>query len=395
MRRNVAVRLVAEREIRERASGRVTRIMTVVTALLVVAGIAIPGLIKSSSSVTKIGLVAPAAQALAPALERAGHAADVTVRLTTVADPATARALLRSGQLDASLRVGLATATIAVKESLPAKTRALIAAAVNSAHLRATLARAGVPLRKVVPALAPVPLTTFVLEPQPADKAARYVAAIFAGLLMYLAITMYGGAVATGVAQEKTSRTAEVLLSTMRPGQLLAGKVTGIGLVGLAQLAIAVVAGVIANAVVHSAKIPGSVWGLMPAFLVFFVAGFALYAFALAAAGALVARQEEVQSVTFPIVMPLLIGYLITYFAVGSADATWLRVLSWLPPLTPTLMPARIALGHVDWWEYPLVAVTMLGSIYAIVRIASAVYAGALLRGGERLSWRAALHGEG
>ena len=196
---------------------------------------------------------------------------------------------------------------------------------------------------------------------------------------------------ATGVAQEKTSRTAEVLLSAVRPQQLLVGKVVGIGLVGFGQLAIAVAAGLVTNAVVNSAKIPSSVWALMPAFLVFFVAGFALYAFALAATGALVARQEEVQSATFPIVLPLLIGYLIVYAAVGSPNATWLRVLSFVPPLTPTLMPARIALGHVAWWEYLLAAAIMLASIYAIVRIASAVYAGALLRGGERLTWRAAL----
>jgi hypothetical protein len=57
-------------------------------------------------------------------------------------------------------------------------------------------------------------------------------------------------------------------------------------------------------------------------------------------------------------------------------------------------MPARIALGHVDWWEYPLVAVIMLASIYAIVRAASTVYAGGLLRGGERLTWRTALRGK-
>jgi ABC-2 type transport system permease protein len=92
--------------------------------------------------------------------------------------------------------------------------------------------------------------------------------------------------------------------------------------------------------------------------------------------------------------MPLLIGYLITYAAVASPNATWLRVISWLPPLTPTLMPARIALGTVDWWEYPLVAVIMLASIYAIVGAASAIYAGGLLRSGERLTWRAALGGK-
>ena len=77
-------------------------------------------------------------------------------------------------------------------------------------------------------------------------------------------------------------------------------------------------AGLIANAVVNSAVIPSSVWVLVPVFLVCFLAGFALYAFAFAAAGALVARQEEVQFVTMPFSIVLLIGYLLVYAAIGS-----------------------------------------------------------------------------
>ncbi len=395
MSRSGAIRLVAEREVRERVGGRVTRIVTVATAILVVAAIAIPALVKSSASSTRIGLVGSRSQALAPALERAAKAAQVTVRLSDIAGVAAARALLDAGKLDVAIDVGASSATIVVKRSLPAGTRAVIAAAVDEAHFRTALAKAGVSLARVLSAVTPVPLTTVVLQPQPADQSGRYVAAIFVGLLMYLAITLYGSAVATGVAQEKTSRTAEVLLSAVRPQQLLVGKVVGIGLVGLVQLAIAVVAGLLTNAAVHSAKIPGNVWVLMPAFLAFFIAGFALYAFALAAAGALIARPEEVQSATLPLIMPLPIGYVLTFVAVGSPNATWLRVVSWLPPLTPTLMPARIALGAVDWWEYPLVAIVMLASIYGIVRVASAVYAGGLLRGGKRLSWRTALRSKG
>jgi ABC-2 type transport system permease protein len=386
--------LIAGREVHERVRGRVTRVLTVATALIVVAGIAIPGLIKSGSSATKIGLVGTEAQALAPALERTATVAKEPVSLSDVDTQQAARALLDSGKLDIALGVQADSATIAVKESLSPGARAIIAAAVDQAHFRTALAQAGVPLAKVLPAVTPVPVQTVVLEPQPPDKAARYVAAIFAGLLMYLAITVYGGAVATGVAQEKTSRTAEVLLAAVRPQQLLVGKVVGIGLVGLGQFTVAVVAGLLANAVVHSAKIPSSVWALLPAFLLFFIAGFALYAFALAATGALVARQEEVQSATFPLVLPLLIGYLITYAAVGSANSTWLRVLSWLPPLTPTLMPARIALGHVAWWEYPLVAALMIGSIWVVIRFASSVYRRALLHSGERIRWGAALRGD-
>lgn len=122
-----------------------------------------------------------------------------------------------------------------------------------------------------------------------------------------------------------------------------------------------------------------------------FLLGFALYAFAFAAAGAIVARQEEVQMATMPFAIVLVAGYLLVYAAVANPDATWLRVASFLPPLTATLMPARIALGHIQPWEPPVIALIMLSSIYAMVRLASKVYSGALVRGGARLSWRAAL----
>jgi ABC-2 type transport system permease protein len=208
---------------------------------------------------------------------------------------------------------------------------------------------------------------------------------------MYVSLALYGAAVANGVAQEKTSRTAEVLLAALRPSQLLSGKVIGIGLTGLGQLAIAAAAGVIANAVVHSTKIPASVWVLLPAFLVCFLAGFTLYAFAFAAAGALVARQEEVQFVTMPLGLFLLVGYLLVYAVIAHPDATWVKVVSFLPPLMPSLLPARIALGHVAPWEIPLDVLIMSISIWAMIRVASRVYANALIYSGARLSWKEAL----
>ena len=92
-----------------------------------------------------------------------------------------------------------------------------------------------------------------------------------------------------------------------------------------------------------------------------------------------------------PVAMPLILGYLLVFAAVGSPNATWLRVASLLPPLSATLMPARIALGHIAWWELPLDGLLMLASIFAVARIASRIYAGALLHSGPRVGWRAAL----
>jgi ABC-2 type transport system permease protein len=413
MSRSATIRLIAWREISERLQGRFTRVMTVLTVLLVVAGIAVPSLIKSggsggassggarsggSSAPTHIALVGPEAQALAPTLEHLAQAAKLNLRLTDVAD--NQRLIvseLKSGRLDLAMGFHLATLEVAVNKSVDPAVRPVIQSAIDQAHLRSVLKRAGiagVAVDKVLPAASPVPVAVLVVQSSSqtsSDHTARVVAAIVAALLMYITLGLYGQAVAAGVAQEKTSRTAEVLLAAVRPRELLAGKVIGIGLTGLGQLAIAASAGLIANAVIHSAKIPASIWGLLPGFLVCFLAGFTLYALAYAAAGALVARQEEVQSAIVPIAMPLLIGYLLVYAAVGSPNAVWLKVASLIPPLTATLMPARIALGHVPWWQLVLAAVLMAASIYAMVGLAARVYERSLLRGGGRISWRAAL----
>lgn len=233
--------------------------------------------------------------------------------------------------------------------------------------------------------------TVHALNPPPAQQAARDVAALAAGILLYVAMTMYGAAVANGVAQEKTSRAAEVLLAAVRPRQLLTGKVLGIGTCGVGQLAIPVIAALIANAIVHSARVPSSVWVLLPVTLLWFALGYAFYAFLFAAAGAMIARQEEVQFATAPLTFPLLLGYLLVYAVIASPTATWIRILSYVPPLAPTLMPPRVAVGDVAWWEVPLDVVIMLIAIYGVIRIAARIYEGALVRGGARLTWRAAL----
>jgi ABC-2 type transport system permease protein len=385
MNRTGITRLVARREITERLQGRLIRIMTLFTVLVVVGAITVPGLIKGSSTPTRVGLVGTEAQALASAVERTAIAAKARMTLSNVPTETAAREQVTSGQLDAALSVGPSTARVDVKHSLDPTIRAVLQASVDSAHLRQSLAQSGIPVDKVLPALTPVPLQAVALKPPPPDQTARAVAAIAAALLMYVSLALYGTAVANGVAQEKTSRTAEVLLAAVRPSQLLSGKVLGIGLTGLGQLAIAAGAGVIADALVHSTRIPGSVW------VACFLAGFTLYAFAYAAAGALVSRQEEVQFVTLPMGLFLLVGYLLVYAVIAHPDATWVKMVSFLPPLMATLLPARIALGQVAPWEIPLDVVIMGLSIWGMIRIASRVYANALIYSGARLGWKQAL----
>ncbi len=386
-------RLVMEREVDERVHGRLLWIMTALTALGVIAIIVVPALVRHSARPTTVGLVGSSAQALGPALRRSAADSKVKIRTVDVVSITAARLQVKDGTLGVALTVGAHSAVAEVKETLSPTMTALLQSTVDKAHVQKTLVSVGVSLSTMRTALTPVPFATVALRPPPPDRGARSVAALVAGLILYVSLGIYGAAVATGVAQEKTSRTAEVLLAAVRPWQLLVGKVAGIGVVGLGQLTIAIVGGLIANAAVQRAEIPSTVWVLLPMILFWFLLGFALYAFAYAAAGAIVARQEEVAFVTLPVGLPLIVGFMLTYAGIASPSAWWLQVLSFVPPLTPILMPVRIALGHVSAWEIALGAVLMFAAVYGTARLAARIYSGAIVRGGARLSVRAALRG--
>lgn len=384
------IRLVAGREVAERVGGRMLRISTVVLVLLVAAGVVVPSVVHRGPNTARIGLVGSARSLRATVLATA-QATHQRVRVSDLADAASATTALTRGAVDVAVSLTGSGAQLEVDHSLTAATASVLGLALQVAHQREVLRGAGVAPATIRAAQRPLALATRVLHPPPRNQAARDLAALAAALVLYLALTLYGTAVASGVAQEKTSRTAEVLLACVRPSELLGGKVLGIGLCGLAQLAVAAAAGLIANAAVHSATIPSTVWALLPLTLLWFALGFTLFAFAFAAAGALVARQEEVQIVTGPLAMPLVVGYLLVYAVLGSPHATWVRVLSYLPPLAPSMMPARIGTGTVSWEGVVLAVALTLIAIIATAWLAAGIYQAALVRGGARLSWREAL----
>ena len=194
--------------------------------------------------------------------------------------------------------------------------------------------------------------------------------------------------------EEKSSRISEVLLGALRPSQLLAGKVIGIGLVGVLQL-LAIGAGVlVASVTVESVDLPeGTPMTLLSA-LLWFVLGYAFYSCAFAAAGASVSSAEEIGGATAPMNVLLIVSYFAATGAMSEPDGTIARVLSFVPPLTPMTMLPRAALGEVAIWEVPLAVALVALSSYALVRLGGRVYSGAILRSGKvrlREAWRGAV----
>ena len=406
-----AIWLVAQREITERLSGRATWILTVVTAVLAVALMVVPPLINRSTGPTRLGLVDAQAQALAPAIDAAANSAGISIQTSNVDSEDTARTELTPttnktrggggrlaqllGQSNATLDVVLiydgTTATIEAYQTVPPAISALLRSVINAVHQHEALAAAGLSATQIAAAERPVPTTAMTLQPGTSDISGRAIAALAGGLLLVYTVSGFGLMVANGVAQEKTSRTAEVLRGAVQPAELMTGKVVGIGLVGLAQVAITIGAAFIANSLVKSQSVPPELPTLLPMIIVWYVLGFTLYSFGLAAAGSMVARQEEVQSVALPINIFLVAGFLLVYATIASPDAPWLKLLSFFPPLAPVLMPARLALGTVAWWEVAIAIAIEVAAILGMARLAGGIYRGALVRGGARLSWGAAL----
>jgi ABC-2 type transport system permease protein len=180
------------------------------------------------------------------------------------------------------------------------------------------------------------------------------------------------------------------LLERVRSHELLAGKVIGIGVVGLLQFAAMVIAG-LAALVISGASVPNDIWASVPMTVFWFLGGYAFYSTLFALAGSLVSRQEDAQGASAPILTVMIIAYMLVFVFGYVPDSTVSAVLSLIPPITPFLMPMRMAAGAAQPWEIALAIVLLAGSVVAITRLAGRIYEQVLLRRGTRIPWREAL----
>ena len=255
------------------------------------------------------------------------------------------------------------------------------------------LSRAGLDEQEAAAALSPPPLALRTEEPVNESREKRSGLAFFAALLLYGQLIGLGFLVASGVVEEKASRVVEVLLATMRPRQLLAGKVIGLGILGLVQLLLIAVLGLAIAAAAGALEVDGDVVVAAALALGWFVVGYVFYAAAFACAGALVARQEELQSVTTPLTLILMVSFFLSFAVLQDPDGTLATVSSFLPPAAPITMPARIALGEAPAAQIAAAFVVTLAAAIALIPLAGRIYAGGVLETGAaiklRHAWRA------
>jgi ABC-2 type transport system permease protein len=224
---------------------------------------------------------------------------------------------------------------------------------------------------------------------EPGSKQTTKTTSVIGLVLLFVMLTQYNTWILIGVMQEKSSRVVEVLLATLRPMQLLGGKVLGIGLVALGQATLIVGFALIVAAAVGSDLLHGTAPLVLACQLLWLVLGYAFYCWVYAAAGSTAERQDQVQTLALPLSIPILLGYIfsITVASSGHPDL-FFKILAYLPPTAPFCMPVLVGLGQVTWWEFlASVLITIAGTI-VMAKFAAGIYRRAVLRTGARVSVR-------
>jgi ABC-2 type transport system permease protein len=380
--------LVARREILVRLRSRVFSGGTAAMVALVVVGIVVASLLAGRTATVDVGFTADSA-ALEQDFLSSAAALSQPVTVSTVTDEAAGRAQVSAGTLDVLVTGAPTSPTAVVKQSAPPVVQAALERAVLSARFTAL----GIPPGVLATVTSGVQVPVDALQPTNPEAAQDRVVGLAVGILLFIVLGLYGSQVAQGVVEEKATRIMEILLATVRPSRLLAGKIIGIGLVGLLQLGIVAAATLIAVSVTHVVTTPALSAPAVLGYLVWFVLGFLLYSAGYATLAALVSRPEEVQGAVVPMAVFPIASYLLAYLALANPSSPIVAVASVLPPFAPILMAVRMSGGDVPAWQVGLALVLAVAAIVGLTSLAGRIYANSAMHIGARVRFKDAFRG--
>ncbi len=383
------VGMVASREIKERVRGRIFRVGTLIVLLAVGAAIVIPTLHHGGGPTTQtVGVAGGLSSQAEQLLLTAGSQNDDSIKIVSEPSVAAAKADLRSGKVDFAIIDGsqILLNRPASSSSSPADPGLVQGVAGYLGVLRAFQAAGLTPAQATqVDHAQPVPVQTL----QSGSKESAKTTSVIGLVLLFFMLTQYTTWILIGVMQEKSSRVVEVLLATVRPIQLLGGKVLGIGLVALGQASLIVGFALVVGAAVGSDLLHGTAPLVLATELLWLILGYAFYSWVYAAAGSTAERQDQVQTLAIPLSIPILLGYIfsITVASAGHPDLLF-KILAYLPPTAPFCMPVLVALSEVTWWGFVASVLISVAGTAATAIFAARIYRRAVLRTGARVKFR-------
>jgi ABC-2 type transport system permease protein len=376
------------RDFKERVASRAFQISTGITVLMVLVFLFLPSFLGGADAPEwTIGVVGEVPASFEPQLQTAAPA-DAVIDITPIATAPAAETALRDGDVD----IVVDGARVLVLADTDPQLTTLIAATAGAGTLAERATSLGLSSTELSELLA-TPVDVVTLEAGDPGDDDNTGAALIGTIILFISIVTYGQWILVGVIEEKTNRVVEVVLGAVRPHILLAGKVLGIGALGLAQLVLIIGIVIVGVAASPELNVPTAAARILTAVIIWFILGFIFYATAYAATGSLVSRQEEAQNAAFPLTILLMVAYFVASFSFGG-DNPVLRIASLLPPFAPMTMPLRMASGDAAMWEVILSISLMIVTTYLLVRLAGRIYSGGLLRTGKKVklrdAWRSA-----
>ncbi|HEX2704119.1 MAG TPA: ABC transporter permease, partial [Candidatus Lustribacter sp.] len=316
-------------------------------------------------------------------LDAAGTPAGFDVRYVTRADEEAVRLAVRDGDATA----GLAGPRLYTSSRAEGPFPTVVAQTVVALETSRRMAAAGLRPEQIADLQSVRPPEQVTVGR--VDDEGRVIAGIAVGIVLYLALTVAGSAIATTVAMEKSTRISEVLLAVLRPSQVLVGTVAAVGTATLVQLLLLAAPLAVAVRVTDRIGLPAVAAGDIGLAVAWFVLGFVLYAFLFAATSALVDKVTEVNSAILPVTLILIGAYLLAVTVVQMDPGSgWSVAASMFPLTAPLAMPIRWASGEVPVVELVLAMALTAATAALLVVVASSIYRRALLITGRRVRLR-------
>lgn len=386
-----AIGLIAKREFTVQVMKKSFIISNVIILAVIVGGIIAFSIFSGADGEERdvVGVVGD--QSIASVLSATGDAVGNPVEVREIGDANTARSDVESGDVAVALvPAGSGSYTAITESELTGALRAVVEGSVQAQATDAALAQQGVDRATLASDTANAVVTVDAIDPPDPEAGQRVALSLAAVFILYAQIIGFGMYVAMGVVEEKSSRVVELLLSTVRPLQLLWGKILGIGAVGILQLAAYGAAGVGTGLATGLLTVTGTAISVFAGTLGWFVLGFAFFAVLYAAGGSMVSRQEDVNSTTMPLLILIMAMFFAAFYSVGDPESTLSNVLSWIPPFSAVMMPLRIAAGVAPLYQIVGTALIMAATTAALAVVAAKIYQRSILRIGKTVTWKEA-----
>lgn len=416
---NQRVRSVTRREFLARVRSRWFLFSTLVVPVLFLGAMILPAVLvdRSVDDPKPILVIDPAGSGIADQLIESLRTSEIPAELLvdrgrrTTLDPSnldSLRSRIIAGQASAEAErpaawlylppdvIETGTAVLVEGRDTGPVLRRRVSSVLQEVVTTARLEQAGVGAATIDGALRPTSLSVEPLSAEDGPAGLRQALGFLFAMALYVMFIVYGQMIARGVLEEKTSDIVEILISSLRPWEMMLGKILGIGGVGLTQVAIWGVVIAVASMFGLAGAAPALAelgldisgvavpWDLILWSLVYFVTGYLLYSGVFAAAGALVTSEQDVQQVLIPALMPIILPILVLPAAMQTPDAPWVVAMSLFPFFSPILMPMRIAASHVPLWQSALAVVLLLAATLVLAWAAGRIYRVGILMKGKR-----------